>query len=223
MDNDCDELIDDADDGLVIETASSWYADADADGCGDSSADWLVCLQPSGTVSDDTDCDDASYRANPGSTEVCNGFDDDCDGTTDGSSVCSCNDGTTENNEEYDPSPGPYNNIVVDSGTCRWDFTSINQLYCSGSCSWDGSRGCDQQDADILCQLTTDNPSSTATSWTATTALAESGFSCGDGRSGSSVNVVNRGVSHTVYYRDSSLLAAHGAGDVIAYPVCTDP
>ncbi|MCB9742284.1 MAG: putative metal-binding motif-containing protein [Alphaproteobacteria bacterium] len=83
VDNDCDGLIDDADDSLDTSTASTWYADADADGYGDPDAATLACEAPSGTVADDSDCDDSEAAVNPGATEVCNDVDDDCDGLTD--------------------------------------------------------------------------------------------------------------------------------------------
>jgi hypothetical protein len=111
--------------------------------------------------------------------------------------------------------------VTVDSQTCRWDFSGINQLYCNGSCTWAGGSSCDQADADILCKLKTDNPSSTATSWTATTALGEHGFSCPG--YGGTLNVSGRGVSVTVHYQDTSIVANHGGGSVIAYPSCTNP
>ncbi|MBM4366207.1 MAG: putative metal-binding motif-containing protein [Deltaproteobacteria bacterium] len=47
---------------------STGYADADADG-------WVACLE----------CDDLSGAINPDAAEVCNGDDDDCDGSIDGS------------------------------------------------------------------------------------------------------------------------------------------
>jgi hypothetical protein len=65
-----------------------------------------------------------------------------------------------------------------------------------------------------------DNPSSTAISWTATTALAEPGFSCPG--YGGTINT-DRGVSVSVWYQDSSILGNHGPGAVVAYPVCTNP
>jgi hypothetical protein len=79
VDNDCDGLVDpdDADD------ASTWYADADADGFGDASASLTSCVVPSGHVSDDTDCDDSDASAHPGATEYCDGVDTDCDGVLD--------------------------------------------------------------------------------------------------------------------------------------------
>ncbi|MFH1466885.1 MAG: MopE-related protein [Pseudomonadota bacterium] len=82
-DDDCDGDIDDADSGLDTSTARTWYADADSDGYGDASSPSLACDQPSGAVTDSTDCDDTTAGVNPGATEVCNGTDDDCDGDID--------------------------------------------------------------------------------------------------------------------------------------------
>ena len=61
----------------------TWYADSDGDGFGRASAAVSGCTQPAGTVTDATDCDDASAARHPGATEVCNMADDDCDGTVD--------------------------------------------------------------------------------------------------------------------------------------------
>ena len=66
-----------------------------------------------------------------------------------------CGDGVLDEGEEYDPAPGPYTTIVVDDETCRWDFSSVRQLYCNGSCSWAGDSDCDAADADIFCKLLT--------------------------------------------------------------------
>jgi hypothetical protein len=82
IDNDCDELTDDDDPGMVGE--GTWYADTDGDGFGDAMSDTLEqCAQPDGHVLDATDCDDDNALANPAQTEACNGFDDDCNGETD--------------------------------------------------------------------------------------------------------------------------------------------
>ena len=78
LDNDCDSLTDEDDDSLDLTSRSTFYADADEDGFGDSTVSFEVCDQPTGTVLDNTDCDDSDANINPSATEVCNGYDDDC-------------------------------------------------------------------------------------------------------------------------------------------------
>jgi len=79
-DNDCDG-VGDEDDALDADT---WYADTDGDGYGDAGSDENSCLQPSGYISDATDCDDDDDTINPGADEICNdGIDNDCDVSSD--------------------------------------------------------------------------------------------------------------------------------------------
>jgi MYXO-CTERM domain-containing protein len=63
-------------------TPSNWYTDADHDGYG-AGVPTSACTQPAGTVADNTDCNDASDAIHPGATEVCNGADDNCNGSVD--------------------------------------------------------------------------------------------------------------------------------------------
>jgi MYXO-CTERM domain-containing protein len=79
IDNDCDG---DADTGAV--DAGTWYPDADSDGFGDPSEGVVACLAPEGHISEAGDCDDDNVDALPGGVEVCDGADNDCDGSTDG-------------------------------------------------------------------------------------------------------------------------------------------
>ncbi|MCB9764212.1 MAG: putative metal-binding motif-containing protein [Alphaproteobacteria bacterium] len=79
IDDNCDGTVDE--DGAV--DATLWYDDSDSDGYGDASASTRACSQPSGTVSDRSDCDDGDSAVNPAATEVCDNVDNDCDGTTD--------------------------------------------------------------------------------------------------------------------------------------------
>jgi hypothetical protein len=83
IDDDCDGDIDDADSSVDTTTGSTWYRDSDGDGYGDASASRMACAEPSGGVSDATDCDDTLATVNPGATETCDGVDEDCDGSTD--------------------------------------------------------------------------------------------------------------------------------------------
>ena len=55
VDNNCDGTVDED----SATDALTWYLDSDGDGYGDASATTAACDQPSGYVSDDTDCDDS--------------------------------------------------------------------------------------------------------------------------------------------------------------------
>ena len=81
MDNDCDLAIDDADPSLS--GAPTWYLDADVDGFGNASFTTDACVQPSGFISDFSDCNDLDAAVNSDATEVCDGIDNNCDGLTD--------------------------------------------------------------------------------------------------------------------------------------------
>jgi hypothetical protein len=81
VDNDCDGLVDDDDSG--VSGQSTWYADMDGDGYGDPTTTTDACDQPSGYLTDDSDCDDGDSAVNPAAGEICNGVDDDCDGDVD--------------------------------------------------------------------------------------------------------------------------------------------
>jgi hypothetical protein len=79
VDDDCDGSVDE-DDAL---DAATWYADGDGDGYGDASSTTAACIEPTGFVSDATDCDDSNAVTHPGAAEICDGVDNDCDGDLD--------------------------------------------------------------------------------------------------------------------------------------------
>jgi hypothetical protein len=79
LDDDCDGTIDDPDEI----PHDPYYADKDLDGFGDPLDFVLACEQPEGLLTDATDCDDSDAAVFPGGEEICNGEDDDCDGTID--------------------------------------------------------------------------------------------------------------------------------------------
>ena len=88
LDNNCDGATDDADPMVDHSTGTQWFPDVDADGFGDSAAAGMwACDDPSTAegafTTDATDCDDTDPLSHPAGTEVCDGADNNCDGTTD--------------------------------------------------------------------------------------------------------------------------------------------
>jgi putative metal-binding protein/galactose oxidase-like protein len=85
--------IDDNCNGQIDEGGGSitYYRDADADGYGDPAVTSQACAQPTGYVTNNTDCNDANPNVHPGATELCNGIDDNCNGQIDEG----CGTGTT--------------------------------------------------------------------------------------------------------------------------------
>ncbi len=78
-DDDCDGDVDED----TVDAETSWFADTDGDGYGNSNDEIIQCTQPSGYVLDYTDCDDRDSSIYPGSVEYCDGVDNDCDGDVD--------------------------------------------------------------------------------------------------------------------------------------------
>ena len=76
-DDDCDNLIDEGEEGSSV----VWYPDLDGDGYGDPAN---PCVAPGGgpgLISIGGDCDDSNASQNPGIEEICSdGIDNDCDG-----------------------------------------------------------------------------------------------------------------------------------------------
>jgi hypothetical protein len=80
-DNDCDGQIDE---GVLL----VFYRDKDGDGYGDANDQTLACAQPTGYVSNSSDCNDNDPDMNPAKTEICDRKDNDCDGQIDEDIVC---------------------------------------------------------------------------------------------------------------------------------------
>jgi N-acetylneuraminic acid mutarotase len=64
-------------------TPTTWYQDTDGDGYGKDAVTLSACDKPAGYVPYRGDCNDNNAAVNPGATEICNGFDDNCNGRTD--------------------------------------------------------------------------------------------------------------------------------------------
>jgi hypothetical protein len=75
-DNNCNGSIDE---GVL----TTYYRDADGDGYGNPLLTTQACSQPTGYVTNGSDCNDNNAAVHPGATEVCNGIDDNCNGATD--------------------------------------------------------------------------------------------------------------------------------------------
>ena len=76
IDDDCDGVVDD---GVL----TTFYRDADGDMFGVSGDTRMGCSPPLGYAAVAGDCDDGAAGVNPGAPEVCDGLDNDCDGTPD--------------------------------------------------------------------------------------------------------------------------------------------
>ena len=154
-DNDCDG---DIDEGVGL----TWYADVDGDGYGDATSTVTSCDAPQGYSSNGNDCNDSAPSAHPGGVEVCDGVDNDCDGTVDGANALDTStyyadtdsDGYGDASSAVDDCEPPANH-VTDATDCD-DTTASNNPAASEVC--DG--------ADNDCDGTTDEADATdASTW----------------------------------------------------------
>ncbi|MGB3801515.1 MAG: MopE-related protein [Lewinella sp.] len=76
-DDDCDDT------DASIGAGTTFYVDKDGDGYGDDSDQITACSAPFGYVTLDGDCDDTNDTVYPGAVELCDGLDNDCDGSVD--------------------------------------------------------------------------------------------------------------------------------------------
>ena len=92
------DCVDGCPSNAALTSPATYYLDADGDGFGGSTTT-TACTStpPSGYVATSTDCNDSAASVFPGATELCDGIDQDCDGTadegftdTDGDGVADC-------------------------------------------------------------------------------------------------------------------------------------
>ena len=77
LDDNCNGI---ADDGFVL---TNYYLDADSDGFGTMNNNINSCFQPTGYVSNSTDCNDNIAAINSNAPEICNWLDENCNGLVD--------------------------------------------------------------------------------------------------------------------------------------------
>ncbi len=85
IDNDCDGTVDDDDTSIVYSSNDIYFEDVDGDGYGNSNTSTETCVPTATMVTNDLDCDDAESAVNPVAEEECDGIDNNCDGSADGS------------------------------------------------------------------------------------------------------------------------------------------
>jgi hypothetical protein len=115
LDNNCDGAVDE---GLAT---STYYQDADGDGYGSAANTTVACQAPAGYVANSEDCDDTNANIHPGAAELCDGVDNNCDGTID--------EGCNDNNTYYqDADNDGYGNpdIYVQASTTPIGYVADN-------------------------------------------------------------------------------------------------
>jgi hypothetical protein len=85
VDEDCDDLVNGADDSVDPETAFEAFDDSDGDTYGDPDTTQVVCDLPTGMVANSDDCNDTDEAISPDADEICDDadVDEDCDGAAD--------------------------------------------------------------------------------------------------------------------------------------------
>ena len=82
IDNNCNGVVD-----VDATETPTWYLDYDGDTYGDATVSVDQCDPPARFVDNALDCDDSSDAAFPGGVEICDNYDNDCDGTVDGAAA----------------------------------------------------------------------------------------------------------------------------------------
>ena len=161
---DCDDT------DAAINPDTLWYEDADEDGYGNASVSTTGCAAPAGYVADSTDYDDTDSTTYPGASDICDGKDNDRDGTTDedatfttyyqdadgdgygdASATTSTCDGTVTAGYVANPRDCDDTNAAIHPRALETDCTDPTDYNCDGSTGYadadaDGSPACEDCD-----------------------------------------------------------------------------
>ena len=124
LDDNCNGIFDE--DAIFL----TWYMDDDSDGYGNNTIDSITCFELSGFVFDNTDCNDTNNLINPGTFEICNSLDENCNLLID--------EDLTFTTYFIDADEDNYGNAAIDSVWCSTIIGFITD-----------STDCDDNDPDI--------------------------------------------------------------------------
>ncbi|MCB9675637.1 MAG: putative metal-binding motif-containing protein [Alphaproteobacteria bacterium] len=141
---------------VEVDPAPAWYADADADGV--AGGEPTYACTPSGE-SEGPDCDDGDNTVFPGAAEVCDGLDNDCDGTVPANEVDADGDSwrlCDEDCDDDDSNRHPMADEVAGSGVdanCDGVLLCFEDLdgdgYGAGTVELDASQHTDCDDTSV--------------------------------------------------------------------------
>jgi len=137
VDDDCNGKIDE---GLLHD----YFLDGDGDLYGDENSKVTACFAPQGTIATGMDCDDSDPTIHPGTEELCDGKDNDCDGLADQfDEACSqgCAEGKrTCTDAKWSECDAPKPLSCVDWESCKY------QPMCVAACPPEPSEQCNGLD-----------------------------------------------------------------------------
>ena len=124
----CNTADDDCDGQINEGVGSTFYADTDGDGYGNATSTIVACTQPTGYVSNSTDCNDGSASVNPAASEVCgNTVDENCSGAID-EGCCSVTATATATNVSCTGVANGSINLTVTSGVAPYTYLWNNGI-----------------------------------------------------------------------------------------------
>jgi len=109
-----------------------FYRDADRDGYGNPDNTFIACNPPTGFILQGGDCNDGDSDINPGTPDLCDGLDNNCNGSLDEDAVSQTyyldndGDGFGNDNNRLDDCEQPADNYVLQGGDCNDNNENIH-------------------------------------------------------------------------------------------------